>query len=257
MALKDDLALVIDLSIPMIHASYAEHFGNIVEEDEVRERVLEQLILLGPRLKAPKKVKKTGPRITNMSKVGEEARKHYRLGEVTPSNGIRFQGIDVLTLPAKITTLRFDRENRVVKGWGPDAWQPSRIPGLDPEDIPCPITAAILNAAASGLEKNFMREAPDEILSRIPRNKKERRERTRYLVLSTTMKGHTLSVQGTREGKPSDRYVPIEPWYSSLHALDKSASTWRFGLYDAQGPGMHGEVAAITDGVILVAGFVE
>ena len=258
MTLREELSLAVDFSYPSIRAAYEKQFGtNLIDDDAMQNRIVEKLLLLGPHLQKPVKAESVGPRFTEIAQqLGEIGRRHFFSGELTgfPTD-ITIPGLPLLD------ACRFDRDNNVVKAWGPKTYDSARLRGFNPDEEACPKTRMILLEAVEALKTNASKDGPETLLSMFPRNTKRRRESAAYLVLSIRMRGHRLRVQGEKSSidtVDTDRCLLVDPCWPSFQALNKDATVWTFAYADNQtGTGNHLGTAVITDGEMLLAGLVE
>lgn len=260
MSLRDDLLQAIDFPMPLIRKAYEDQLGHPIDEAELTELIVNRLIPLALTLKPKEKTAvsaPSGPRIIDLSAAGESARKCFRAGEILPwPANTSVPGV------AELRYIRFQREECLLKAWGPAVYDPRSITGFDPKEEICPKTRWLINCAADVMKTKGrrFRQDPEDVMSLFPRSLKMRRECARYLVFSQEMRGHDLTVTGTTtatDRKPSDRFIDTDVWWPALCALDNDASSWQFGYTEAiQGPTGQFGVAVITDGSLLIAGAV-
>lgn len=244
--------------MPLIRQAYETQVGHPVDEDKLSEIVINRLIPIALMLKPVENTPAAaGPRIVDLSAAGHSTRKCFRDGEILPwPSSVRIPGV------ADLQYIRLQRQETVIKAWGPTVYDPRAITGFDPDEEICPKTRWLINAAADVLKtkRSRFRQDPSDVLRLFPRSMKLRREYARYLVFSTEMSKHDLTVTGTTtadDPKPSDRFVDADAWWPAICALDSSAASWQLGYSEAvPGPTGQSGVAVITDGSLLIAGAV-
>lgn len=243
----DDLIEIIGPKrIEALRQAYATKHGGVVDLSSFEEALRGALVTLGFTVRA--KPKQEGPRHTNVSRMGEEARKFYRQGDiyVFPSDQIQLSPRQE-TAFGKFAYVRVHDD--LIKLWT-KGWLDADFNGISDHPLP-PSVRTKIKAGLRALTNVPRKFTPAEfsIGELFPRSVSQRRDRVPYVVFRNNMtEVEPLTQMAFENGEADgDPVINATAWWPALQAFDKDARFWEVGVDTTEIGGCPYGIVAMRD----------